>query len=152
MLSSSLRKLSYSSTYLPTFMFSMLFFFLLPPVERILVDNNEQVGSNNGQQRLIKSFMVAAAEDEAEGKLKKLFIADIKKLLTHNQDFYNTYGSQDEEVDRAFDEAKLAADVIYLYPGLFHRKLQEVNDKIGEALRKAQTENKLKEEMTADGV
>ncbi|CAL8137107.1 unnamed protein product [Orchesella dallaii] len=93
-------------------------------------------------------MMLANGDESAEKKLLAIFISDIKKLLTHNQDFYNTYGHKDTKVDLAFDEAKLAAEIISLHPELFRSRIQRINEAIREA-SEIKTED---EDVTADGV
>lgn len=126
-------------------------FLLLLPSQRSFIENGE---NDSSDEKCGKSFTVAAADDEAdaEAKLKSLFIADLKKLLTHNQVFYNTYGHKDEEVDLAFDEARIAADVIYLYPEIFRVKVQNINYQINEAAKNAKEEEEKAMMTTADGV
>lgn len=110
--------------------------------------------SHENESESLRVGIAAADEDDAEKSLRRLFINDIKTLLTHNQVFYNTYGNKDGDVDLAFDEARIAAEVIFLYPQIFEDKVRNINYRVREALSKKKEDDNMMSSsvaLTADG-
>lgn len=133
-----------------SFAFSIIGLFLLVPFDRLApLDNLLGEKSNTFIEGRNGNFLVEAQDEEA--KIRALFISDVKRLLRFNQAFYNTYGHKDAEVDNAFEEARIAAEVIHYHPEIFRQKLQDINNRISEALLKAQEEEN-NADTTADGV